>query len=41
LLVDRDGNPKWKPETLDKVPDVTVDRYFATLPPEEELRLTH
>lgn len=40
VLVDRDGNPKWNPDSLQKVSNEIVERYFSKLPQSEELSLT-
>lgn len=39
LLVDKDQNPKWKPNTLEGVTNATVDKYFSELPSDRELAL--
>ena len=39
VLVDRDNEPKWNPDSLEGVSDKTVERYFSALPEEEELKL--
>ncbi|PIO65602.1 hypothetical protein TELCIR_12716 [Teladorsagia circumcincta] len=31
ILIDKDRNPKWKPATLQEVPDEHIERYFAPL----------
>ena len=31
LLVDKDKNPKWQPESLEKVSDAYVDQFFKPL----------
>ncbi|PIO64682.1 enoyl-CoA hydratase/isomerase family protein, partial [Teladorsagia circumcincta] len=31
ILIDKDRNPKWKPATLEEVPDAHIERYFAPL----------
>nr|CAD7458054.1 unnamed protein product [Timema tahoe] len=38
VLIDKDQTPKWKPATLEEVTDELVERYFAPLPPDQELR---
>ena len=37
LLLDKDNSPKWQPESLDKVTNDHVTRYFSKLPAEREL----
>ena len=39
VLVDRDGNPKWNPDSFQKVSYEIVDRYFSKLSHNEELSL--
>ncbi len=39
LLVDKDNQPKWSPGKLDQVSDEIIDRYFAELPSNEELKI--
>lgn len=29
LLIEKDNNPKWQPDSLDKIDDATIDAYFA------------
>ncbi|MBV9420514.1 MAG: enoyl-CoA hydratase/isomerase family protein, partial [Alphaproteobacteria bacterium] len=36
-IIDKDGAPKWQPDSLDKVRDADIDKYFAPL--ENELPL--
>jgi len=31
VLVDKDKNPKWQPESLEKISDAFVDRFFLPL----------
>ncbi|XP_045461435.1 3-hydroxyisobutyryl-CoA hydrolase, mitochondrial isoform X1 [Harmonia axyridis] len=38
LLVDKDQNPKWKPSTVREVTDDIVDRHFARLSEDKELK---
>lgn len=38
LLVDKDKNPKWKPDSLSKVSDAFVDKFFHSLG-DKELKL--
>uniref|UniRef100_L7MAZ4 3-hydroxyisobutyryl-CoA hydrolase, mitochondrial n=1 Tax=Rhipicephalus pulchellus TaxID=72859 RepID=L7MAZ4_RHIPC len=39
VLIDRTGNPKWNPATLEEVTDEKVNSYFEPLPSDKELRL--
>ena len=39
LLIDKDKNPQWKPESLEKVTSDIVERYFAPLPDDRELKI--
>ncbi len=39
VLVDRDNSPQWTPSTLQDVTDELVDKYFARLPEDRELKL--
>jgi hypothetical protein len=39
VLIDRDQNPQWKPNTLEQVTQQQVDDYFAPLAEEKELKL--
>jgi enoyl-CoA hydratase len=38
LLVDKDGTPKWKPDSPELVGDAHLDKLFAPLPAAEEWR---
>ena len=35
VIIDKDNQPKWRPDSLDKVSDEEVARYFAPLPGDE------
>ncbi len=37
--MDRDNSPQWTPPTLQDVTDEVVDKYFARLPEDRELKL--
>lgn len=37
VLVDRDGKPKWNPDSIQNVSIESVEKYFAPLPRDEEL----
>ena len=39
LLVDKDNQPKWKPNNLEDVTKAIIDNYFSHLPSEEELKI--
>ena len=39
LLIDKDNNPKWHPNTLKDVTQDILDKYFSELPNDRELRL--
>ena len=39
LLIDKDKNPQWKPDTLGKVTPDIIDRYFSPLQDNRELEL--
>jgi enoyl-CoA hydratase len=39
LLIDKDKTPRWSPRRLDEVTPSLVERFFAPLPPGEELGL--
>ena len=39
LLIDKDKNPKWQPDAIEKVTQATIDRYFSPLSSERELKL--
>ena len=39
VLVDKDQNPKWNPDTLEGVTPEKLDWYFSPLPPDRELVL--
>lgn len=39
MLIDKDGQPKWSPESLEKVTDARVNSYFEKLPNDLELKL--
>ncbi|KAH7951172.1 hypothetical protein HPB52_006040 [Rhipicephalus sanguineus] len=39
LLIDRTGDPKWNPASLEEVTDEKVNSYFEPLPSDKELRL--
>lgn len=39
LLIDKDQKPAWKPASLDEVTSEHVNRRFAMLPAEKELKL--
>ncbi|MEM1038570.1 MAG: enoyl-CoA hydratase/isomerase family protein [Pseudomonadota bacterium] len=38
-IIDKDGKPVWNPDAIDAVSDAVIDRYFAPLSSEDELRL--
>ncbi|CAB3402404.1 unnamed protein product [Caenorhabditis bovis] len=38
ILIDKDRNPKWNPATLEEVTDERVEKYFAPLPNNEDLK---
>lgn len=39
LLIDKDGQPAWRPATLETVTDEYVQSYFAPMPEGKELEL--
>ena len=39
LLIDKDKQPKWHPDEIEKVTQDKIDRYFSKLPSERELSL--
>jgi len=39
ILIDKDQNPKWKPDSLEGVTPDIVEKYFSPLPPGRELKL--
>lgn len=39
VLIDRTGDPKWNPASLEEVTDEKVNSYFEPLPSDKELRL--
>lgn len=39
VLIDRDGNPRWSPDSIEKVTSETVDYYFSPLDARRELKL--
>jgi len=39
LLVDKDNQPKWKPNNLEDVTQAILENYFSHLPSEEELNI--
>lgn len=39
LLIDKDNNPKWKPDTLSGISAEKLEEYFSPLPDEKELML--
>ena len=39
VIVDKDNSPRWNPPTLTEVTPEVVQRYFARLPEERELKL--
>lgn len=39
LLIDKGRKAEWKPQSLQEVSDSFVEKQFAPLPPEEELKL--
>lgn len=38
LLIDKDQNPKWDPPSLPQVTQAIVEKHFAVLPEEQELK---
>lgn len=41
LLIDKDQQPKWKPDTIEKVTQDHVNKFFAPLPDKDELCFEH
>merc|ERR1719270_1471507 len=39
LLIDKDKNPQWKPDSLEKVTPEIVERYFSPLSDDRELKI--
>jgi len=39
LLIDKDKNPKWQPDAIEKVTQDTINRYFLPLTSDRELNL--
>ena len=39
VLIDKDDNPSWNPQSLSEISVEEVEKYFSPLPAEEELIL--